>query len=399
MKKRLAYSIIIFSAIIFCFIIHSCSKKMPSPTTNNSSNTIHEQQSTAGSLQNNRIQQEPVNLDYSIKRIAGVPGEAGFSGDGGSSKNALLNKPHSIFIHEGFVYVADTVNHAIRKFPEQGGVIETIAGGNGPGFSGDGGNAKKAKMLTPTDLFIYNDFVYVAEFGNQVIRRFNLKTGIIETIAGTPRKKGYSKNGTSVLKTSFNGVHSVFLKDDFIYVCDTFNHVVRRFKIDGTIETIAGIPKKRGYKNADDARKSLLSEPVATYVDDEFVYVAEYRNSSVRKFPKNGGQMETIAGGNGDGYSGDGGDARKSKLKNAHFVDVYNGYIYVSDMNNHAIRRFPKNRGNIETIAGGNSAGFKGENSNPLNAKLCMPPGIRVFKSYVYIAEYCNNTIRRFAIK
>jgi hypothetical protein len=329
-----------------------------------------------------------------ISTIAGRPPRAGYYGNGISARKSLLNKPHRVFVYKNYVYIADTINHAIRRFTV-GGKIETIAGGRGMGYSGDGGPAVKAKLSIPTSVYVDDYYVYFCEFGNNSIRRFKIG-GNIETIAGG-RGAGKPRNGALARKSRFNKPHSVFVKKEYVYVADTLNHGVLRFKVGGRIEILAGF-RGRGYTgDKGKAKYAKMSEPVSIFVTDNFVYVAEYANSAIRRINLISGIINTVAGGRGFGYSGDNGSALKARLRCPHSVCVYKGYVYISDMNNHAVRRFRVD-GNIETIAGGNGRGYLGDGISARKAKFNTPPDLYVYKGYVYVAEYGNNCIRRFKV-
>ncbi len=335
-------------------------------------------------------------LNPNIITIAGT-GRIGYGGDNGPAKNALLNKPHRVFVHGNFIYVADTLNHAIRRINKTTGIIETIAGGHGLGYLNNR-DAKKAKICLPTDLFVDNEYVYFVEFGTHTVRRFPVNGGKIELIAGIPWQPGFSGDGGSALRARLNKPHGIYVKHGVVYVADTLNHCIRMFKIGGKIQTIAGVGGERGYNpDGTKAAETKMYEPVSVYVYNDFVYVAEYGNNVVRKF-KPGGRIITVAGNRHYGFKPDGKPAKKTAFRNLHSVYIYKGYVYVADMNNHAIRRFSLKTKKVETLCGGNGGGYSGDNGNPLRAKLNTPPGLCVAGGYVYFTEYVNNTVRRFAV-
>lgn len=333
------------------------------------------------------------DLPKTMTTIAGRPGKRGYSGNGDNAKKAILNRPHRVFVFKNYVYVADTISHAIRRFPVKGGKIETLAGGIGPGFNGNSIPARRAKLHTPASVFVDDEYVYIAEIGNQSIRRFQIG-GNIETIAGG-NGTGYSGDGKKAIKARFNYPHSVWVHEGFVYITDDFNHAVRRFKVGGNIETIAG-GNGKGYSGDNGpAVQSKMNEPISCVPgNDGYFYVVEYGNHAVRRF-KVGGNIETIAGGNGGGYSGDNGSALKAKFNRPHGIDVKNNAVYVADMNNHAIRKFVIG-GKMVTLAGGRGAGYSRDNIHPKKSLLYTPTDVFVHNGYVYVTEYHNSTVRRF---
>src|SRR5262245_42913736 len=117
-------------------------------------------------------------------------GTAGFGGDGGPASQAQFKDPHGLVIIRDQMYIADTLNHRVRKIDMKTNVITTVAGTGEPGYSGDGGPAVKAAFngtfgiaLTKT-----GERLYVADLNNRRVRAIDLKAGIVTTVAG---------NGTS----------------------------------------------------------------------------------------------------------------------------------------------------------------------------------------------------------
>src|SRR5262249_11277082 len=120
-----------------------------------------------------------------IETVAGQ-GIAGYAGDGGPGKDARLRAPRGLALAaHGDLYIADTGNHAIRRLASATGILTTIAGTGAAGFSGDGGAAVVAGLDQPEGLSVgpAGD-LYIADTGNRRIRRLEVESGTITTIAG-----------------------------------------------------------------------------------------------------------------------------------------------------------------------------------------------------------------------
>ena len=121
---------------------------------------------------------------------AGVPSQLGFRDD--AKLTALFNNPGSVALNRanGSLYVADRNNHVIRRIPlEDAGQVETIAG-DGQAGSGDGIGAS-ARFNSPTGVALdVSGGLWVADSGNHTIRRIDLLTGMVETIAGLAGQPG-----------------------------------------------------------------------------------------------------------------------------------------------------------------------------------------------------------------
>src|SRR5262249_49999290 len=130
-----------------------------------------------------------------IDTVAGT-GKAGYSGDGGPAIKARLNQPfHCDLDSDGNLYIAEAFNHCIRKVDLRTGIITTIAGTGKKGSTGDGGPATKATFNEIYAVAVDTDgSLYVVDRLNAVIRRVDGRTGRVTTVAGTG-KKGYGGDG------------------------------------------------------------------------------------------------------------------------------------------------------------------------------------------------------------
>jgi sugar lactone lactonase YvrE len=159
----------------------------------------------------------------------------GFGGDGGPALNAQLAGPKlqfsypasRIVIRKGAMYIADTYNHRIRKVDMASGVITTVAGSGQKGYSGDGGDALQAALNGPTDVDLLPDgALVIADKDNQCLRA--VKNGKISTYAGQCGKKGYGGDGSDALTALFNEPYGFGVgPDGTVYLADTMNQRIR----------------------------------------------------------------------------------------------------------------------------------------------------------------------------
>jgi len=121
-----------------------------------------------------------------IQTVAGT-GEKGYTGDGSLATQARLSEPFMCaFDTHAHLYVAEATNHCIRRIDRATGVITTVAGTGVLGYSGDGGPATRATLNQPYSLQIdSNGDIYIVDRLNAVIRKVEVATGIITTVAGT----------------------------------------------------------------------------------------------------------------------------------------------------------------------------------------------------------------------
>ena len=144
-----------------------------------------------------------------ITTVAGT-GERGFSGDGGPATQARLNRPYRVFVDaEGNLFIVDLGNHRIRKVDATTGIITTIAGTGQEGFGGDGGPATRAVFDIPLGIFVdAGGNLFVADRYNHRIRKIDLQ-GIITTVAGNGGE-GFSGDGGPATRASLADPLDVF---------------------------------------------------------------------------------------------------------------------------------------------------------------------------------------------
>ena len=163
----------------------------------------------------------------------------GYSGDGGPAIAAELHNPFSVVVDgSGNVYFSETANNCIRKVSPSG-IISTIAGGIGAGYTGDGGPAAAAKLNSPGTMGIDGaGNIYVADWGNNVIRKISA-TDTITTVAGNG-VHGFSGDGGNAKNAALNTPNIAVDVSGNIYIADTKNYRIREVNTSGIISTIAG---------------------------------------------------------------------------------------------------------------------------------------------------------------
>jgi sugar lactone lactonase YvrE len=286
-------------------------------------------------LLNNRVRM--VTPTGTISTVAGN-GNPGFGGDGGAATSAQLNQPAGLAIDSsGNLYIADSNNAAVRKVTPQG-IISTVAGTGVEGFSGDGGAATKATLMAPLGVAVdAQGNLYIADYYGW-IREVNGSTGVISTIAGNGGL-GYSGDGGSATSAQFYNPIAVAVDNaGNVYVADSGNGAVRRIA-NGIITTIAGNGTLSYTGDGGPASQAQFSAISSLAVDAQGnIYVADANNNAIRLFPL-GGNVSTIAGNGTQGYTGDGGTATVAELNNPRAVAVSSsGNVYVADTGNNSVR-------------------------------------------------------------
>ena len=220
-----------------------------------------------------------------ITTVCGTGG-GGYSGDGGPATAAQIYHPNAICTDvAGNIYIPDYNNQRIRKVTVSTGEITTIAGSGYNGFDGDGGMATDAKLSFPNSVSVdAAGNVYFTEMGNSTVRRVDVSTGIIKTIAGTGTP-GYSANGTLAIHAQLREPNSVFVdKYGYTYISDFGNDIIRVITPDSLLYTIAGNGMYNYTGDGGPPLEASFRGPSAVFVDDSgYIYIADGVASVVRK--------------------------------------------------------------------------------------------------------------------
>ena len=268
-------------------------------------------------------------------------GPAGYGGDGGPATQATMKEPYSLQVDgNGDIYIVDRLNAVVRKVDGATGIISTVAGTGEQGFSGDGRPGKQAMLREPNDCFLDGKGgLLVADIQDQRIRRLDLASGIISTVAGNGEKER-SGDGKPALEASFMGSRAVCMDSKGnIYVAEREGNGVRKIDANGIMSTVAG-NGERGYEgDGGPALTATWGSPKALRCDaQDNVVVVDTENHAIRLIHADTGIVTTIAGGRLGG-EGDGGPATEAAMDRPHGCGIdKDGNIFVADSNNHRVR-------------------------------------------------------------
>lgn len=334
-------------------------------------------------------------LRYTITTVAGN-GTSGFSGDGGQATSAQLSIPWGIALDAtGNLYIADEINHRIRKVAANG-TITTIAGNGTAGYTGNGSAATSAELNYPAAIAVDGSGnVYISDTANHVIRKL-ATGGTISTLAGT-NVAGFAGDGAAATSAQLNLPLGVALDSSGnLYIADTLNNMVRKVATSGTITTVAGSPVVGYGGDGGAATSAQLYQPFGVTLDAAGnLYISDTLNHVVRKVVADG-TITTIAGIGTRGFSGDGGLATKAMLNYPEGLAVdAAGNLYIADSLNCRIRVVTP-AGMIMTVAGNGKFGSLGDGGAATSAQMNNPSGLALDSAgSLYVADSQNNLVRR----
>ena len=326
-------------------------------------------------------------LCFSIKaqNITTIAGDGynGNVGDDGPATCAGIPHPQGICLDgKGFLYL--TVSNSIRKIDLAKNVIYRVAGSDTYGFAGDGGPAKDALFQHPVSICLdKKNNLYIAEFEGQRIRKIDLSTGIITTIAGTGTA-GFSGDGGQATLATLNMPRGICTDgSDNLYIADEVNNRIRKIDaITGIINTIAGNGSQVFSGDNGPALSAGIALPNSIAADASGnLYITEFAplvTSRVRKINGTTGIITTIAGNNNYAHSGDGGPATSAELLNPVSVALdLTGNLYISQQDDSRIRMINVSSGLINTIAGSGGNGFGGDGGPASLGTIIFPTRLR----------------------
>lgn len=217
---------------------------------------------------------------------------AGFSGDGGPAKEALLNQPKALVWDEAedAIYIADMRNERIRKV-DAAGDIATVAGDGSQGYAGDGGPASAATINLPTGTnptpggalaLDGAGGLYLADTLNHVIRRIDLESGLIDTVVGTG-VAGFSGDGGPARDAQLDGPVDLEIEDGVMVIADSGNHRIREVDLASMqIRTVAGDGSPDDAGEGGPATDASLNSPWGVELDGDLLYVADTFNHKIK---------------------------------------------------------------------------------------------------------------------
>lgn len=347
---------------------------------------------------------------FATSTVAGsVPGVTGIApgfadGAGQSASGARFQGPAGIAVDttNHFVYIADTANQRIRKLDLATGLVSTIAGSASTG-SADNTTGTSATFSSPAGVAWDGGNpgnLYVADTGNSVIRKIVLSgTFTVTTIAGQAGLPGLVNNASGPL-AKFSAPRGLVVDTGNIYVADSGNNVIRKIVVATTdVSTFAGSPAgASGTTDSPTNTLALFSQPFGITSDGGTnLYVADTGNHSIRKIAIAGG-VTTFAGVSGVSGSDDTFPATSAHFKNPQGVAVVSGTVYISDTGNNTVRAVPISSNQPVTLAG--TAG-QGSLTDGLGAaaRFQSPWGIAVdivnSVNIIYVGDSVNQAIRR----
>lgn len=304
------------------------------------------------------------------------------------------------------IIFADGDNNVVRRVSFKGGkvTITDIAGNGSKGSSGDGGLATEASLNFPEGLAIDSqNNIYIAESGGYRIRKVDADKKI-STVAGNGKDFVFNGDGIATNASIHPFGVAVDSTGNYLFIADYSNHRIRRVDMrTNIITTVAGNGEAGSKGDGGQASMATLHAPFDVVIDKlGNLFIADSNNHRIRRIDARG-IISTIVNTKGElGDTGDGGAATEAKLAipSSLALDM-KGNLFIADRDNHRIRKVILATERIDKVAGSNSSnrgdrqGFRGDGGPATNASLSAPRAIVVNNAgNLIIGDSLNNAIR-----
>ncbi|MCB9796185.1 MAG: hypothetical protein H6741_26105 [Alphaproteobacteria bacterium] len=354
----------------------------------------------------------PTDADV-VCTFAGT-GDAAYDGGGLHRLESMFYYPQDIeFSEYGRPVISDWNNHKLRML-EDDGTLTTIMGsdfiGDGPADFSDleppGAPGTTVNLNHPTQQAWRPDGILLsASWHTHKMRTWDPETGLTVVVSGGA--PGYAgEDGTDARDAQWNQPRGVIVDSQSnAYVVDMRNQRVRLIDAAGDIYLIAGNGEKGFCGDGGPAVDACLNFPqsenpepggaLALDEDANLLYVLDTENHRVRVVDLETGIIDTVAGTGEPGYAD--GDALSAQFNFPRDIVLHEGRLIIADGDNHVIRAFDLDSGEVSTLAGTGADGAEGDGGPALEATFYRPFGVEVdLEGRVYVADTFNHRIRVF---
>ncbi len=311
-----------------------------------------------------------------------------------TAPEALIAFPGKIAIdaRANRLVVSDSGHHRLLEM-DLGGHIRQVIGAGETGKAD--GSFTQARFNRPLGVTLAGDLLYVADTENHLIRRINLATLQVETIAGTSEQYGMVRTPIQgpARSIALNSPWDIVCNGDNLYIAMAGSHRIFVLHLEsGIIEPFAGAGPEALRDGS--YEEALFAQPNGLALDDSRVlYVADSETSAVRAIALTGEKQVTTLVGTGLFDFGDAdGIGEKALLQHVQAVCFVDGHVYLADTYNNRIKVLNPQTREVKTCAGTGEAGFK--DGVPDSAQFNEPAGLAAANGKLYVADTNNNAIR-----
>jgi len=348
---------------------------------------------------NNRIRR----VDAATRVITSMAGNGtpGFSGEGIPALNASLSTPGDVALDSNDdLLIADTSNQRIRRVDAATGIIRSVAGSGSGGIPSDGSPALDTHLEIPLGVAVdAAGNLFLADEGSDRVRRVDAVTQLVTTVAGNGSAGFDGDDGPATAASLYQPADLALDANEDLFIADRGNNRIRRVDAtSGVITTVAGNGSSEFGGDGGPARDAGLNQPSGIAFDARGnLVIADRLHHRIRRVDAVTGIITTIAGDGRWGFGGDCGPATSAQLSEPSSVALdAAGNLFIADRGNDRIRRVDTATGIITTFAGDGVFGFGGDGGLATSASFRRPGGIALDAAgRLLIADSLNDRIRR----
>ena len=317
----------------------------------------------------------------------------------GAFAQATFNRPQGLALDDGALYIADTGNHLIRRADLKTRAVSTIAGtgGQARGFNDEAGRAAalNTALNSPWDLQLINRTLYIAMAGLHQIWRLNLARAVISPFAGSGREARVDGSRLTSAFAQPSGLttdgHST------LYVADSESNIIRAIDLSPPRELApAATPEVREVPELpDDEMPTPEDAPSPPLPDAPPTAEPEEDGQAVGAQPTppplRSREVQTLAGGDLFEFGDADGAGDAARLQHPLGVVYADGAVYIADTYNHKIKRLDPGSRTVKTFAG---TGQPGQTDGAVAPSFYEPGGLSAALGKLYIADTNNHAVR-----
>nr|BBH88601.1 hypothetical protein KTC_33520 [Thermosporothrix sp. COM3] len=308
-----------------------------------------------------------------------------------TAPESFLAFPGKVAVDGQRIVISDTAHHRLIEADLNGTVRQII--GTGKEGRADG-PAEQAEFNRPQGVTLTGNTLYVADTENHLIRRVNLETQRVETIAGTGQQYGIARTATSgePLQVALSSPWDLAYQNERLYIAMAGVHALYMVHLQyNEIRIFAGAgPEGLRDGSYDEA---WFAQPYGLSIENNILYVADSETSAVRAVELDGKRRVTTLVGTGLFDFGDvDGTGDNAQLQHVQAVCASQGRVYLADTYNNKIKVLDPLTREVKTLAGDGQAGYRDGSFD--EAQFNEPAGLAAYGQKLYVADTNNHAIR-----
>ncbi|MBD2613199.1 MAG: thioredoxin-like domain-containing protein [Nostoc sp. ZfuVER08] len=301
--------------------------------------------------------------------------------------------PGKVLATPAGLFIADSGHHRLVMSSFDGEILHVIGTGKSGLIDGAFG---EAQFFAPQGMTFdaENQMLFVADTENHVLRRVDLQHQLVETIAGTGKQsRNIQLHGGAGLTTALNSPWDLVKVGNSLFIAMAGSHQIWQMDLEtNAVKIYAGMGAEACIDGS--LTESAFAQPSGITHNGQELYIADSEVSSIRGVAiVEPYQVRTVCG-SGDlfGFGDVDGQGEDVRLQHCLGVEYAQNFLWVADTYNHKIKLVSPS-GNCQTILGNGTAGL--ENGQGKNTRFFEPSGLSILGSYLYISDTNNHVIRR----